>query len=365
MNFSIPSFNLSNPQPTPAPVNNTKPTPTPTPTPTPAPVNKTTNNTQPTPTPTPTPTPVNNTTNKTTNNTQPTPTPTPTPTPVNNTTNKTTNNTQPTPTPTPTPVPVNNTTNKTTNNTHPTPTPTPTPVANTTNNTTPVNNTSNVTGSNLTSFDSRTKWSSCIGAIRNQGSCGACWAFATIESFEDRLCIAGKVDPLVQRSPQYLMDCDSAESGCNGGYPNDAWAFLVKNGAPAETCLPYQGVQGSCPSTCSNGAALNTVKATAVSTYSTLNAVKNDIYTNGPIETYFMVYEDFYYYTSGIYTPTTTQEVGYHAVKVIGWGVTNGVNYWLVQNSWGTSWGINGFFMIEAGTCEFDTLDHFVSGTVN
>jgi len=160
------------------------------------------------------------------------------------------------------------------------------------------------------------------------------------------------------------MDCDSAESGCNGGYPNDAWAFLVKNGAPSESCYAYQGAQKSCPSACTNGAALNPVKATAVTTYASINAVKNDIYSTGPVETYFMVYEDFYYYSSGIYTPTTTQEVGYHAVKVIGWGVTNGVNYWLVQNSWGTSWGIDGFFMIEAGTCTFDEVDHFVSGTV-
>jgi len=138
----------------------------------------------------------------------------------------------------------------------------------------------------------------------------------------------------------------------------------VKNGAPSESCYAYQGAQKGCPSKCSNGAALDSVKASKVATYSTLNAVKNDIYTNGPVETYFMVYEDFYYYSTGIYAPTTSSQVGYHAVKVIGWGVDSGVNYWLVQNSWGTSWGMTGFFKIKAGTCEFDNLDHFVSGTM-
>jgi len=232
------------------------------------------------------------------------------------------------------------------------------------NTTTPVANTTNTTSSN-TSFDSRTKWSSCIGAIRNQGSCGSCWAFATIESFEDRLCIAGKVSPLVERSPQYLLDCDTAESGCNGGNPNSAWSFLVKSGAPSEACYPYQGVQKSCPSKCSNGSALTTTKAAAVVTYTSVAAVQADIQAKGPVETYFMVYEDFYYYTSGIYSPTTTTEVGYHAVKVIGYGIDAKVgNYWLVQNSWGTSWGESGYFMIKAGTCQFDTLNHFVSGTV-
>jgi len=256
-----------------------------------------------------------------------------------------------------------NTTSK--NNTTPvTPVVTNTTTTNTTkNSTTPVANTTNTTSN--TSFDSRTKWSKCVGAIRNQGSCGSCWAFATIESFEDRLCIAGKVSPLVERSPQYLLDCDTAESGCNGGNPNSAWSFLVKYGAPSEACYPYQGAQKSCPSKCSNGSAITTTKAAAVVTYTSVAAVQADIQAKGPVETYFMVYEDFYYYSSGIYSPTTTTEVGYHAVKVIGYGIDAKVgNYWLVQNSWGTSWGESGYFMIKAGTCEFDTLNHFVSGTV-
>jgi len=238
----------------------------------------------------------------------------------------------------------------------------------TTTNTTKPSNTTTTNTTNTTtntSFDARTKWSSCVGAVRNQGSCGSCWAFATIESFEDRLCIAGKASPLVPRSPQYLLDCDTAESGCNGGNPNSAWSFLVKYGSPSEACYPYQGAKKACPSKCSNGSALTTTKAAAVVTYSSIAAVQADIQAKGPVETYFMVYEDFYYYKSGIYSPTTTTQVGYHAVKVIGFGVDAKVgNYWLVQNSWGTSWGETGYFQIKAGTCEFDTLNHFVSGTV-
>jgi cathepsin B len=247
--------------------------------------------------------------------------------------------------------PANNTSNNTTNNT-----------TKPTNNTS--TNTTNTTTTNTT-FDGRTKWSKCIGAVRNQGSCGSCWAFATVEAFEDRLCIAGKVSPLVQRSTQYLLDCDSAQQGCNGGYPNSAWAFLVKNGAPSEACYPYQGAKKSCPSKCANGSAITTNKAAAVVTYSSVAAVQTDIQSKGPVETYFMVYEDFYYYKTGVYSPTTSSQVGYHAVKVIGFGIdAKAGNYWLVQNSWGTSWGESGYFRIKAGTCEFDTLDHFVAGTV-
>jgi cathepsin B len=216
-----------------------------------------------------------------------------------------------------------------------------------------------------TSFDARTRWPSCVGPVRNQKQCGACWSFATVESFEDRLCVAGRVSPMVPRSAQYLLDCAPNQNGCNGGYPNKAWSFLVTNGAPADSCYPYAAVKKSCPSRCSNGAALTTVKAKKVVTYSSVSAVKSDLQTYGPVETWMAVYSDLYYYRSGVYQPTTNSFLGYHAVKVIGWGYdTYYGNYWIAQNSWGASWGEKGFFRIKAGTCMFDNLDHFVAGYV-
>jgi len=216
-----------------------------------------------------------------------------------------------------------------------------------------------------TSFDSRTKWPGCVGPIRNQGQCGACWSFATVETFEDRLCVAGKVSPLIQRSSQYLLDCAPNQSGCNGGYPSYAWQYLVTNGAPSESCYAYAAYQKSCPSKCTNGAALNNVKAKNVVTYQSTAAVKSDISSYGPVSTWMAVYTDFYYYKSGVYQPTTNSFLGYHAVKVIGWGVDSYYgNYWIAQNSWGTTWGDQGYFRIMAGTSMFDTLSHFVAGYV-
>jgi len=84
--------------------------------------------------------------------------------------------------------------------------------------------------------------------------------------------------------------------------------------------------------------------------------------TNGAIETWFAVYDDFFSYTAGIYTPTSTSLAGYHAIEVIGWGKQDGTEFWVAANSWGTSWGMKGYFNIEAGTCQFDEVDHFVSG---
>ncbi|MBL2098188.1 hypothetical protein ELI75_30940, partial [Klebsiella pneumoniae] len=76
------------------------------------------------------------------------------------------------------------------------------------------------------SFDSRVQWPNCIHPIRDQGQCGSCWAFAAAETLSERVCIAsqGKVNVIL--SPQYLVSCDSANYGCDGGYLGEAWNFM-------------------------------------------------------------------------------------------------------------------------------------------
>jgi cathepsin B len=73
------------------------------------------------------------------------------------------------------------------------------------------------------SFDARTQWPSFIHPIRDQGSCGSCWAFGSTESLSDRFAIfsSGKVDVVL--SPEDLVSCDSTDYGCGGGYLENAW----------------------------------------------------------------------------------------------------------------------------------------------
>ena len=205
------------------------------------------------------------------------------------------------------------------------------------------------------SFDSRTQWPNCVPAIRNQEQCGSCWAFGAAESLGNRFCIAsnGAESPVL--SPQYLVDCDTSSYGCNGGYPYYAWYFMENPGLPLESCVPYKGADGSCPSSCSNGASMTFYKATNIHSYSGASSIHGAIMTKGPIEVSFTVYQDFMSYTSGVYIHTWGGVLGGHAVKMVGWGVSGSQKYWICANSWGGTWGIQGYFWIGYGQCGIDS----------
>ncbi|CAJ0594780.1 unnamed protein product [Cylicocyclus nassatus] len=82
------------------------------------------------------------------------------------------------------------------------------------------------------------------------------------------------------------------------------------------------------------------------------DAIRKEIFMNGPVQAGFFAYSDFHYYKNGVYVPQWGKKEGGHAIKIIGWGVENGVKYWLVSNSWNYDWGDNGLFKIRRGTNE-------------
>jgi cathepsin B len=220
-----------------------------------------------------------------------------------------------------------------------------------------------------TSFDARTQWGSCVHAIRDQASCGSCWAFGASEALTDRFCIAssGKTDVVL--SPEDMVACDSADLGCDGGYLNKAWNYLATTGIVSDACFPYTSGKGtvpSCPRTCTGSGTWTKYKckANSVVTARTAAAIQQEIYTNGPMETSFNVYSDFMNYKSGIYQHTSGYLEGGHAIKILGWGVEGGLKYWLCANSWGTSWGEKGFFRIAYGECGIDSAVYACTPTV-
>jgi cathepsin B len=204
-----------------------------------------------------------------------------------------------------------------------------------------------------TKFDSRVQWPNCIHPIRDQGQCGSCWAFAASESLSDRLCIAGGANVVL--SPQWLVDCNTQNYGCNGGYPIKAWQFMMTTGIVADACVPYTAADGKCPASCTGTGSMTKYYASSANTYSNPASIQAEIMATGPIEAAFTVYQDFMSYTSGVYIHTWGSQLGGHAVKMIGWGVSGTTNYWICANSWNTNWGIQGYFWIEFGQCGIDS----------
>lgn len=210
-------------------------------------------------------------------------------------------------------------------------------------------------------FDSRKQWPECIGAIRDQGHCGSCWAFAASGVIADRACISGQTKGHVVMSPQQLVSCDKTNYGCSGGIPVLSWMYLKNKGIVSETCYPYtSGVteeSGTCMTVKNNckkeaGVEREEFKKFTVEDYrkhATIVEAKQALNNHGPIEAAFKVYEDFMSYKSGVYVYKTGSLLGGHAVKIVGYGVENGVEYWIVANSWTEKWGEQGFFKVAIG----------------
>jgi len=231
-----------------------------------------------------------------------------------------------------------------------------------------------------TSFDSRQQWPNCssIGTIQNQAECGSCWAFGAVESITDRFCIHKGDD--TQLSFEDMTSCDPYDDGCQGGDPNTAWRYAEKVGIVSAQCYPY--TIPTCPPSqqpCLNF--VNTPKCAHACNDTSINwlndkriiakpysvaardsGIEKEVMTNGPVEACFEVYEDFLDYKSGVYSHTNGTLLGGHCVKILGWGVDGSTPYWLVANSWTTTWGNQGYFWIKRGSDECGIEDEVVAG---
>jgi cathepsin B len=245
-----------------------------------------------------------------------------------------------------------------------------------------------------TEFSSATQWPKCesIKEVRDQSTCGSCWAFGAAEAMSDRICIASNQTLQTRISAEDLLTCcgTSCGNGCNGGYLSGAWNYFKRAGlvtgwlyndktycqsyffAPCDhhTTGKYQPCGASqptpkCQQSCANGADYHQDKWFADSVYgvsSTVANIQTEIMTHGPVEAAFTVYNDFLTYKSGVYQHVSGSALGGHAIKIVGWGVENGTPYWMVANSWNEDWGANGFFKILRGKNECGIEGQIVAG---
>eukprot|EP01038_Epipyxis_sp_PR26KG_P005079 gene5079-7086_t len=258
------------------------------------------------------------------------------------------------------------------------------------------------------SFDVRTAWPACAaisGRVRDQSSCGSCWAFGSTEAFNDRFCIATGDATTVFSAEDTNACCNgvscSFSMGCNGGQPSGAWNWFTKVGVSSgadyadigtgSSCKPYSlqscahhvdppaGMVAcdslpsfstpKCTSTCSESAyktAYKSDKHLASSSYSVKSVanIQKELMEKGTVSVAMTVYEDFESYSSGIYQHKTGKSLGGHAIKMIGWGEENGTPYWICVNSWNSSWGEKGTFRILRGSNECGIEGSVVAGDV-
>jgi C1A family cysteine protease len=198
------------------------------------------------------------------------------------------------------------------------------------------------------SLDWRNNNGNFVSSVKDQGNCGSCWAFAATGALESITMIASnKPGANLDLSEQVMVSCDTANQGCNGGYPDEAANYIKNPGLPVDSCFSYTATDAPCANACANWQA-TAYKATnwgyAATVSPDADSIKSALATYGPLTTTMMVYEDLFYYSSGIYKYTSGSRQGGHAILIVGYD--DGGQYFIVKNSWGTSWGENGYFRI-------------------
>lgn len=197
-------------------------------------------------------------------------------------------------------------------------------------------------GTELTQLPVSVDWRAhnAVTAIKDQGHCGGCWAFSTIVGIEGLYAI--KNGSLKVFSEQNLLDCShlGPNSGCSGGDPQFAYNY-TKGGIETDEEYPFAGVDQKCMKNLSlpafkiQGYAQvppndNLALAAAVARQPVSICIDGD-------------QTDFLLYTGGIYqSPDCTTNLG-HCLAIVGYGTEDGTDYWIVKNSYGTTWGEGGF----------------------
>jgi len=192
-----------------------------------------------------------------------------------------------------------------------------------------------------------------VGAVKNQGQCGSCWAFSTVASLETSYFL--KNNSFVSFSEQELVDCATSygNHGCNGGLMPFAYEYIIDNQITTEDAYPYRGTEGSCQAaskrprySLDSFAQINPINVNG------LMAALDKTVVSVAIE----VQNDFMFYNGGVYHNSygCGSQLN-HGVAAVGYNTESADPYFIVRNSWGPSWGLGGYVRMAvssgSGTC--------------
>jgi C1A family cysteine protease len=215
-------------------------------------------------------------------------------------------------------------------------------------------------------FDWRTQ--NVVTPVKDQEQCGSCWAFSVTENIESVWMLAKnqKIDTFQPLAPQQIVDCDTTDGGCNGGYPASAYQYVESaGGQETEAAYPYRGVDGTC--------AFNKAKVESTISnfkYATTkgdeNTLKQNLVSAAPLSICVDA-ANWQDYSSGVMSAWDCCWFCQldHCVQLVGYDSTASTPYYLVRNSWNTNWGEQGYIRLAMGSNTCGLTDYATTSIVN